>query len=200
MSMRMTHAQQEKWAEVTTGKLPLNTPGIHPFKYGPIGEMKAQIILIEKGYDIYTPLNTSSVCDFVAEKDKKMFRVQSKYKTVYQPSPHARESSRRGTVRVDLRRNRRAYYYKDGRPCMRGFKEFYDLDYIHIFTVFIPNIDEVLFLRKQDLDYVTPRGTKPRSIQIRVFDIGRAYKSTRNSCVKPYTDYVNPAWLDGKEE
>ena len=169
--------------------------GIHCHKYGPVGEMKAQIILIDKGYDIYEPKDSASICDFIAEKDGVPYRVQSKYKTVYSPSPTAKESSRRGTIRLDLRRNRRAYYYKDGRPCMRSVKEYYDLDYINIFSIYIPDIDVVLFLRKEDLQYTTPRGTKPRSIQIRVHDIERAYMTTRNSCVKPYTDYVDPDWL-----
>ena len=69
------------------------------------------------------------------------------------------------------------------------------MNYINIFTVYIYDIKELVFARKEDFEVITPRGTKPTSLQIRVFDIEKAQKNTRNSLVKPYTDFTEPEWL-----
>lgn len=156
--------------------------------YGQLGELKAQEIMLMKGYHIYEPKNCSSVSDFIAEKDGEFYRVQSKMKQVYQASACAKEKSRQGSVRLDLRRNRRKH--------QSAYKQFYDLDYINIFTLYVPDIEKVLFFRKADFQYITPRGTKPTSLQIRVHDIEKAQKNTRNSCVRPYHQFVSPSWLD----
>ena len=70
------------------------------------------------------------------------------------------------------------------------------MDYINILTAYISDIKELIFVRKDDFEVITPRGTKPTSIQIRVFGIEEAQRKTRNSLVRPYTDFTEPEWLN----
>jgi len=155
-------------------------------QHGVIGELKSQAYFTERGFQVYIPLNHMSEADYIIEKNRKLYRVQSKATQVYRSSSSEKEHSRIGTIRIDLRKNRTNKNTK---------YEFYDMNYINIFTVYIYDIKELVFARKEDFEVITPRGTKPTSLQIRVFDIEKAQKNTRNSLVRPYTDFTEPEWL-----
>ena len=158
-------------------------------QHGVIGELKSQAYFTEKGFQVFTPLNHMSQADFIIERNRNLYRVQSKAFQVYKSTNSLAESSRVGTIRVDRRRNRQGGQTKEK-------YEYYDMDYINILIAYIYDIKELIFVRKDDFEVITPRGTKPTSIQIRVFGIEEAQRKTRNSLVRPYTDFTEPEWLN----
>lgn len=55
----------------------------NPRKQGDIGEGIAASWLMQQGYGVWIPFGHSPDCDLLAEKDRKLFRIQVKTSTVF---------------------------------------------------------------------------------------------------------------------
>jgi len=132
---------------------------------GYLGEQRTAEVFLQYGWDVNTPLIASTEYDLHVRKGDTDQYVQCKYRKV-----------QKGSVQIENRR--RVFNHNTGK-FLRKIR--YNKNSIGIFSVYVPDIDQVLLIKSSDFDL---------SVTFRVAPNCRQKTKVRNA-----TDYIEPKWL-----